>query len=401
MRSVNPDVAATLHEATYKAFDNIVEGAVREKVDFVLFAGDLYNQNENNLQPQLRFRDGLHHLHEAGIGACVIRGNHDPLDGKSQDLKWPESCHCFPVTASEPHVLQKEGDPIAAVVGVSYGKRDVKESLLRRYKHEHKHLFTIGLLHTNCGTIGDHPNYAPCTLDDLRNKDFDYWALGHIHKHGVLNASKPTVVYAGTPQGLNPKETGVHGCYRVSVDGDRNATPEFIATSGIVWHREDVDASAWIAADDALDALDEKLAQIAASFEGRAVLVRLRIVGRSPLHGWLNGTANRRDLLNHLRQSGAREPFVWTEDVGIATQPDIDFAERRKGIDIVGEVLRQADSVLADEAELAAARQELGLLFGHQRASKFLEELSDDQLRSLIGQASIMAVDRLVGKGDA
>ena len=44
----------------------------------------------------------------------------------------------------------------------------------------------------------------------------DYWALGHIHKQEVL-AENPWVVYAGSPQGINPKETGPHGCFVVEI----------------------------------------------------------------------------------------------------------------------------------------------------------------------------------------
>ena len=60
--------------------------------------------------------------------------------------------------------------------------------------------FNIGVLHTGLGGRGGHENYAPCSLNDLVNKGYDYWALGHVHQAEVLN-ERPHVVFSGNLQG--------------------------------------------------------------------------------------------------------------------------------------------------------------------------------------------------------
>jgi exonuclease SbcD len=405
IHKTNKDVANALRESTYKAFDSIVDHAVHNQVDFVLFAGDIYNQSENNLQPQLRFREGLEKLHDAQISTCLIHGNHDPLDGKDRNFKWPDSCHRFPAGPTDPHLIYREGDELAAVSGISYGRRSVADNLARRYRHKHDHLFSIGLLHANCGALSGHDNYAPCTLEELKSFKFDYWALGHIHKHAVLHPANPTVIYSGSPQGLNPKETGVHGCYQVSVDENRFVTPQFIPTAGIVWHQDRVDASGWQNEEDAVSALEGRIAALGQQFEGKSVVVRLNIQGRTAMHRWLNNPSHLQDLTRHLRSLIADDPFVWTEGLRVETRPDIDFEERRQGQDLVGEVLRQADEFALSEAGLEAARKQLESLFTHSRARRLLEASNqphtEAQIRDLISRASTLAVDYLVGNGEA
>ena len=49
------------------------------------------------------------------------------------------------------------------------------------------------------------------TVKDLYEKQFDYWALGHIHKRTILSEDPP-IIYPGNIQGRNKKEIGVKGC---------------------------------------------------------------------------------------------------------------------------------------------------------------------------------------------
>jgi DNA repair exonuclease SbcCD nuclease subunit len=52
-------VAETLREATLRSWQTIVQLAIDERVDFVLVAGDVFEQANRTLRGQIRFRDGL------------------------------------------------------------------------------------------------------------------------------------------------------------------------------------------------------------------------------------------------------------------------------------------------------------------------------------------------------
>ena len=81
LRQVDGEIADLLKDATFRAFDNVVELALRNKVDFLLVAGDVYDAADRSLRAQLKFADGLKKLAVAGIRSLVCHGNHDPLDG--------------------------------------------------------------------------------------------------------------------------------------------------------------------------------------------------------------------------------------------------------------------------------------------------------------------------------
>ena len=94
----------------------------------------------------------------------------------------------------------------------------------------------IGLLHTSLDGRPGHDDYAPCSLDDLRSKDYAYWALGHVHKRDeVLEAQ-----YLTDPQWelvvrhiLFFSERWRTADHRVRVDHGRGAD-EFVNGRGIL-----------------------------------------------------------------------------------------------------------------------------------------------------------------------
>ena len=97
-----------------------------------------------------------------------------------------------------------------------YSKSAMTENLAATFPEPEMGMLNIGLLHSNVGGSPEHDNYAPCTIDQLRNKGYDYWALGHIHTRNFIE-DDPWVIYPGNIQGRHMRETGEKGCVLVSV----------------------------------------------------------------------------------------------------------------------------------------------------------------------------------------
>ena len=95
LRQVDSAVATLIKDATFRALDNVVDLAIRQKVDFFLLAGDVYDASDRSLRAQLKFADGLGKLAQAGVRSFICHGNHDALDGWSASLRWPEGVHIF------------------------------------------------------------------------------------------------------------------------------------------------------------------------------------------------------------------------------------------------------------------------------------------------------------------
>ena len=188
---------------------NIIQLCMDEKVDALLVAGDIYDGADRSLQAQLRFSQGLGQLNDAGIASFICHGNHDPLNGWLAQLKRPPLSRQF----REAVVPLDPGAPERATI---YGFSTRGETSPATSPGPSVTIpnegFAIGLLHANVGGDTDHANYAPCTIEDLTATDINCWALGHIHKHRVLQHQEPAVVYPGNPRGSTRTRSASVAC---------------------------------------------------------------------------------------------------------------------------------------------------------------------------------------------
>ena len=404
-----PEVLEVLRGATTDAWRAVVRAALRERVDFVLVAGDVFEVAHPTLLGQTRFRDGLADLAEAGIPSYVVHGNHDPLDGRAwaASLDFPSLVHRFGTDAGESVAVEREGTPIARIHGRSYPSQAVGDNYAREFRPVAGSPFSIGLLHTNVGDRPGHGNYAPCSVEDLRSAGMDYWALGHIHQPGVVLADPPAL-YCGIPQGRDPGELGARGCWLVEVDGARRVTHRFLATDVVRWSPITVDIEG-VGTDEALRAACREAVEAAiVAGDGRSLVVRLRLSGRGPLHASLRRTGyieDLRTLLNEERPLSV--PFAWLESLTDATQPEVDLDARRSAQDFVGDFLRTVGEARrserttdpeAHERWQALLRETIAPLFEQSpRGRRSLTAPSDaDLVGPLLDEAESIGLDLLL-----
>ena len=296
-------VGAALAEATFVAFDRVVEVCLEREARFLVVAGDAYNSADSSLRAQLRFRAGMQRLADAGIDVFVAHGNHDPASGWSAGLPSPESVHVFPSDRVGRYEVTDGGDVVAAVYGRSFARAAETENLTLGYSRESGDTLAVGVLHANVGGNPDYDPYAPASLEDLRTARMDYWALGHIHKQEVL-ARDPWIVYSGSTQGLNPKEIGPHGCIVVDVSPTGTISIEHVETAPVGWAQLECDTSAA----GSLEALRQLLLGACESIReqaGRPTVVRLTLSGRSPAHAELGRPGVFTDLVDSVRREQA------------------------------------------------------------------------------------------------
>ncbi len=397
-----PDVADALHRATFEAYDNIVELCLRERVDALLVAGDVYDGAERSLRAQLRFVDGLNRLETAGIRSFVCHGNHDPLDGWEARLVLPLGCVRFgPEVSAEP--VFPDDPERATVCGVSYPTREVRENLSPLFSPQRVEGYGVGLLHANVGGNPDHDSYAPCSVADLAETGMDYWALGHVHTRQVLRQERPTVVYPGNSQGRNPRETGARGVYLVEVDDQGSARLDFRAVDTVRWQMLEIGIAGLGSEQELLDAIDYAVAGCSEASEGRPVVYRLTLMGRGPLNRWLRRPETVQDLLERIneRYSNGRG-WLWCERVELETASQVDLEQVAHREDFVGDLARLSAALRDDPGELAELRGLLRPLYGSTRTRDYLRQLmpDDDELRDLIALAEEECLSELVDDED-
>jgi exonuclease SbcD len=405
-----PAVAAVLRESSTTAWRRVVGTAIEERVDFVVVAGDVFEHANRTLLGQTRFRDGLAELAAAGITSFVVHGNHDPLDGRSwaPSLEFPDEAHRFGTRPGSAPVF-RDGREIARVYGVSYDRAAVTRNLARELRREPGVPYAVGLLHTNVGDRPGHANYAPCSLDDLRAAGMDYWALGHIHRPGIVSERDPVAVYCGIPQGRDPGELEARGAWLVEVDAAGRTTPSFVACDVVRWEPVEVGIERITDDEEMRRAILARLGDASDAAGGRSLVIRLRLTGRGPMHASLvrpGYAADLRTILNE--QLPIEPPFGWVESIRDETRPEVDLAARRGVPDFVGDFLRTADTArragrTTDPEEHESwrdlLRSSVAPLFDAPRARRFLAEARPDDAAlfgELLDEAEALGFDGLL-----
>ena len=383
-------VAETLHRATFDAYRNIVDLCIQEKVDALLVAGDVYDGADRSLRAQLKFVEGLRRLDERGIRSFICHGNHDPLDGWEAGLLLPSRCFRFESEVAGFPVFPNEPER-AAVYGISYPTRDVRDNLAPRFREVvPSGGFNVGLLHANVGGNTDHGSYSPCSVADLENGNVNYWALGHVHTRQELRKQTPAIVYPGNPQGRDPRETGARGVYLVEVDDYGSARLDFRPVDVVRWETLSLDIAGLEDEQALIDAVNNLAESVLEAAEGRSVVARLSITGRGALHTSLRrpGTEDAlREQLNDLRANA--NPWLWCERIQMETASAVDREQMALREDFAGDLARLAGEMRESPDRLAELQKALMDLYDANRTRRYLRNLlpEGDEMLEILAAA--------------
>jgi len=389
------NILARLRNCTFSAFTNIVRACVQNEVDFLVLSGDIFDLAGRSLRAQLRFRDAVDELAQRNIKVFVAWGNHDSDGGAGDQLSWPENVYFFTPGEVGSYEVIRRGREIARVYGISYPRRDVAENYALRFRRDPKAPFAVGVLHCNVGGIPGHENYSPCQLNDLLQSRFDYWALGHVHTRRVLNNYGPCIVYPGNPQGRHPREGAEKGCYLVQVSGNGLIHLRFLPVDVVRWKESTVSIAGMSNEGELLNTLVEKLEEEQKGHADKAVVAKIRLVGRGRLHRQLHNENVLRDLLGELRARFApiRENFVWPESIRCLTGIPIDKEALRCSATLLGDLLTLSEDKTRDNELYATFQQSLLPL--EERIYKHLPVPGEVELAELLEAAEDLAVDLL------
>lgn len=200
--------------------NQIVEKLVENKVDVLLVAGDIYDKNVAPETGIKLFRKFLNDLVKENIKVMVISGNHDSAERLTFGGEFMTDKGLFFSKVYdgkiEPVVLQDENGPVNI-----YLLPFIKPSIVQHYLPDEKiesyedavscAIRQMNLNLSERNLIVAHQNILSAerceseeniiggldAVSDQVFKDFDYVALGHIHKQQEVGKSK--VMFSGTP----------------------------------------------------------------------------------------------------------------------------------------------------------------------------------------------------------
>lgn len=387
--------------ATRRAFERLVDLAIEEEVAFVLLAGDLYDGDWKDYNTGLFFVSQMSRLREAEIRAFVIAGNHDAASQITRVLRPPDNVKVFSTKRPETVVLEDLG---AALHGQGFASAAVTEDLAAGYPAAVPHLFNIGLLHTSLDGREGHAPYSPCSVDGLRSRGYQYWALGHVHVREVV-ARDPWIVFPGNLQGRHARETGGKGATLVTVEGREVVRAEHRDLDVFRWTVCPVRLAGVAGGGEALDRVRQALEAALDAAEGRPLAARIRLEGACPIHDEIAADPERWIAEIRALASGFVEGALWIEKVQMRTRRagDLGILERD---DALGGLLRTLRELEADEAGLAALAESFGEL-ERKLPPELLAETEagrptdPERLRARLDEARDLLLARLLASPEA
>jgi predicted phosphodiesterase len=390
--------------ATRRAFENLVHLATTEAVDFVVIAGDVYDGDWRDYRTGLFFAAQMSRLREADVPVLMVSGNHDARSIITRTLRLPDNVRHLSSDGPETALLDDLG---VAVHGHGYAERWVLADLSAGYPSRLPGYFNVGLLHTSASNSALHETYAPCTVEGLVARGYDYWALGHVHQRQVLH-EEPWIVFPGCIQGRHALETGAKGCTVVEVEDLRVSSVRHVPVDVVRWACLVVDVGGLASAADAVEAMRTGLGRELRAAGGRLLAVRIELTGASAAHEELWADTARWESEIRAAATDVAPDGIWVERVLLRTSTRADLDALRSHDGPLGALLASLDRYGAEPdllaAELGSTRElteirELAGRLAHESELAAELDLDDPGLAArLLGEVEGLLLTHLQGE---
>ncbi|EGK1784396.1 exonuclease SbcCD subunit D [Listeria monocytogenes] len=366
---------SAIQESTFQSLERITTVAIKEAVDFVLIAGDIYDSEDQSVRAQARFAKEMKRLEAANIPVFMIHGNHDFLEKHKEKLALPSNVYVF---SEQVEVMShKTATGVSVnIYGFSYNERHIRSSRVGEYKIQGDADFHIALLHgSEVSSSEEHDVYAPFRVQEISKKGFDYWALGHIHKRQLL-AESPSIYYPGNIQGRNRKESGEKGASIITLS-EASTTIDFIGTSPIIWE----EAVITLPENSEINAFYRETTKLLESYQGRShsyflhIIVKMENKQKIDTNDWLQMLQEEVEITDNT--------FVWVHKLTteITNQSN---SQTWYESHLAGEEIKHSFETLQDESAFYQAVEALYLESG---VSRYLDDLSEIDRERLLHDA--------------
>jgi predicted phosphodiesterase len=320
-----------------------VELALREEVGLVLLSGDVVDRANRYFEAFGPLEEGLGRLADGGIDVVAVAGNHDfdvlprlagtvsgrrfrllGEGGRWERFTWADA----------------GGRPLLHVDGWSFPARDVRADPVAAHDlpAPADEAPVLGLVHGDLDLpASTNAPLARATLEACGGGRVAAWLLGHVHKPGLVSLSRGRwALYPGSPQPLDPTETGSHGAWLVELADGRLGAPEPVPLATLRWEALEIDLAGTADADAVRAAIVEAVRGaadgLAASGPGAPehVLLRAALIGRTRAHGELGSLLAELEAGTHLElpSGDARARLL---EVADRTRPALDLADLARG----------------------------------------------------------------------
>ncbi|MBU5678857.1 MAG: DNA repair exonuclease [Candidatus Aenigmatarchaeota archaeon] len=221
-----------LREMNLNAFLKAMDKCIENKVDFIIFAGDLFDNNMPDAKVLSIAVKKMREVKDNEIEIYVIYGSHDYSPIQASIIDVLQSAGLF-IKLDKNFIEDKKTK--AKIAGVSALKRgeieeDISQVKLAGYDEKD---FRIFVLHAAISDVFSDPRLEPITIGRLKY-ELDYIACGHVHQRAIEKIGNATIAYPGTLFGYTYQDLEAtangekRGFFIITVDENKKIKHDFI-----------------------------------------------------------------------------------------------------------------------------------------------------------------------------
>ena len=368
-------------ESPYLAAEQVFETVLAEDADMLILAGDVMDPQTAGARAMVFLTEQFERLAQRDVQVYWAGGRVDPPQRIADAFCLPDNVHLFPAGRVEEFLHERDGEPIARVMGMSRKARS--KVTAADFRPDPTGLFSIGVAYGHVGQA---------VLDQQR---VNCLALGGRHARFMSGSAGGEAHYSGTPQGRCPAEAGPHGCSVLRVDEEGEIHSRFVTTDVMRWVSERIVVDEDTDRDDFEQLLDERMQALIEGSPDLDLLVSWTVAGAGPLRSQLRRGALASELTDALRQKyGDASPAAWS--VSLVAEPmEVLPPEWYDQETILGDFLRSVRQIQTDS--------QLPIDFEPMLSERYLAgsvasavEISDSRVRQhVLRQVALLGVDLL------
>ena len=230
--NLNKEKAKERKNEILLTFEKMVDFAKKNGVKVIIIAGDMFDKKNISVKAKKIVKNQI--ILNPEIDFLYLKGNHDEINFIEEEEEIPSNLKLF---NEKEWVTYKYGD--IAVTGIEIGKQNnynIYNSLILE-----KNDINIVVMHGQESQNDVKDKAEIINLKDLKNKNIDYLALGHIHtfKQEKLD-NRGIYCYSGCLEGRGFDECGEKGFVLLDIE-DKQIKTQFIPIAKRTLHEINID----------------------------------------------------------------------------------------------------------------------------------------------------------------
>ncbi|MBO5656571.1 MAG: DNA repair exonuclease [Agathobacter sp.] len=322
-----------------RTFSRMVDYAKANGIEVILIAGDLFDTRNVTAMARNTVYDKI--VSSPEIDFLYLKGNHDNDNFLSKMDVIPSNLCLF----AEDWTAYRYGNVV--ISGIELTSR-TENGFYHRLALNHEDI-NIVTMHGQMAGYRNRDHVEVISLDDLRNKNIDYLALGHIHEYKQERLDQRGIwCYPGCLEGRGFDECGEKGFVVLDIQPEsRKITTEFVPFGARSLYTVEVDVTGITTTQDAVRVMEDA---IAGSHYPSKSLMKFILTGEVDVECELDTSF----LEDHFAE------YYYFEKIYDKTKIMVNYADFEKDASLKGEFVRMVNaSDLSEEDKSKVIRMGL------------------------------------------